>query len=727
MSTRATQRGPQTTELSGGLSHIIVHPLPESRLMLSRVLAVAASVLGVGALVLGPSLPAAAATTYVNVGTGGDVNYLPSTQVDAYAGLSDNARLNAMAQDAYASMKSQTQADAIVRYTGGNGITTTTSPGTIAQIETVSGVYDDALPEIEGHATSVRGGAALSVLGKAGEAVGVYYLGTSLVNGVGKIIGVDPEGIVCENTGTDVIGSLVRIVDGASCPANDFSPEFKPNTDASGGLSLSVCYSDGVCTMLAGSITEQANGAPSYYRESACFTIQANGQSGHGFQLIYRGVGGDERNMLLWNGGNAPTVSTPCKTGQVPAAGAIGDNGIEGNYVQGQDKAKAAYADWQNRWCGVVTIAQYNAAGGPSCSAIPQDQQATPLQSNPTRTMKCVTVGTDGVTYTGAPVDYTETDTVLPTPQCKDLPAGVLPQSTSITSTKDGDTSTLGKWDTDSKVLDWAKTYPACTVQSLCSLSLQTKTAKGWSTCKDGDTICGDWFTNPTKDDTYRCVYGIPGSQSTVNLSECDIYQNRFTPEAQKTGDTLTDPKTGKPLTNPKPTNNPSTDAAISNRPASDGDTRSNCFPSGWGAANPVNWVMQPVTCAMENLFVPKASTLPKAQLALRSSVNNSAFGTIKTNVGALGVVGFGSGCSGIPVEWDIFGNHFELYLLRACAGDPLHAVAAAVHTILSGLIVTLALLSILRYLAIIFGFQGLGTRIERAREDSRSGEGNAS
>lgn len=703
---------------------MILHSRPDWFPMLSRVLAVSAAFLGGAALLLGPALPAAAATaptSYANVGTGGDVNYLPSTQLGKYDGLTDNQRLNQMAQDAYASMKTQSQTDSVVRFTGGTGIVTTTSPGQVTQyIETVDGVLEDDAREIRGQTTSIRTGGALRALGTAGEAIGAYSLGTAAVNGAAALLGIDTNGTVCRSTADGSLGSkLIRLADGAVCAADPFAPEYVKNADVvaghkAGWLTYPIPWScpnsvagDGCYGIYT--LTPQPKAVSGLQTLTLENQITSNPQDGIYATGLCRAPSDPNSTITT-------TVGGPFQFGR-------GTNSYELDMNCPAPQVLYAWTLSTSPWGARDDPDKYLSENVRTWfSPLSPNVRPEGPSANPTRTMRCVTVGTDGKTYAGAPSTYTEEELSMPTPACADLPDGVMPSKVTVERTTDGKTETdvLGTWDTDQDVLDWAKQYPACTVHSLCNTSLQTKTATGWKTCTDGDPTCADWFTSPQKNDTYRCMYGIPGSQSLVNLSECDLYQNRFTPDAQKTGNTLTDPKTGKPLQNPKPANNPATDPAVSNRPISDGETRAQCFPTGWGAVNPVNWVMQPVTCAFQNLLVPKASTIPNARIAVRSAVNNSTIGTLQTNVGALGVVGFGNGCSGLPVEWSIFGGHFKLNLLAACPGDPLHAVAAATHTILAGLIVTLSLLAILRYIAVIFGFSGLGRQMEVARLEAQ-------
>lgn len=231
--------------------------------------------------------------------------------------------------------------------------------------------------------------------------------------------------------------------------------------------------------------------------------------------------------------------------------------------------------------------------------------------------------------------------------------------------------------------------------------------------CVEGDTTCADWFPDSkTNPDRYECRFG----GKAVDLSECTALAPTFQPD-RKPGYEYGDPKTGKPVRNPT-ASNPDNGSAVAPAPGSSSSNPSgSCFPNGWSAFNPVQWVVKPVGCALQAAFVPPAATVSASQVTIQNAVATSSLGSITNDLAGFGAVGIADGgCRGIPIDFHMYSLDVKSNLLAACSGDPLYAVAATTHTILSGVIVSAGLLACLRYLATIFGFSGLGRQVEVAR-----------
>lgn len=336
------------------------------------------------------------------------------------------------------------------------------------------------------------------------------------------------------------------------------------------------------------------------------------------------------------------------------------------------------------------------------------------LSANPDRYISCDIKGTDGSYASIAGATFTETmqDWSSAVPACPTLPAEVLPDTTTLTL------HTVGGSD---QVL-WTSKLPPETAQALtgkyktclstvCQLILK----KNGVSCFDG-ADCTGWFTDPARDTTYTCEY----ASQAVALSECTVYAPTWQPDALRTGEVYGDPITGKPAPNsPDPIERAAapvkgTDNATQTAPHGNADDPSReCFPGGWSVFNPIEWVQKPIQCAFSWAFIPRASVLKATQDKVTTALDNSGLGTIQRNTTNLALVGIpGGGCGGIPLRFDLGGSkgvHVDTHILAACPGDPLAPAAATTKTILTGLIITAGFLSILRYIATIFGMSGLG------------------
>jgi len=105
-------------------------------------------------------------------------------------------------------------------------------------------------------------------------------------------------------------------------------------------------------------------------------------------------------------------------------------------------------------------------------------------------------------------------------------------------------------------------------------LQLVHVTSTGDEPCEAGPEACRYWGQDPNKDNDYKCLDG----GVAVALSKCDVLVQRYNPPADPAGD-----------------------------PSGDGQE---CFPSGWGLMNPVEWVYMPVRCALVWAFVPDGDVI---------------------------------------------------------------------------------------------------------------------
>lgn len=154
----------------------------------------------------------------------------------------------------------------------------------------------------------------------------------------------------------------------------------------------------------------------------------------------------------------------------------------------------------------------------------------------------------------------------------------------------------------------WALTlpteYPQC-MNTTCLLELFEVIPSGSPQyCGAYAVACPEWYTNPQKTSKFECHYG----PYVVDLAKCDVYRapGQLVPNTELDPDKGTmrpvapGPDGGLPVPTPSPTAPPTQ------------QTGDGCFPKGWGAFNPVEWVMKPVGCALQKAFVPSTATQTK-------------------------------------------------------------------------------------------------------------------
>lgn len=139
--------------------------------------------------------------------------------------------------------------------------------------------------------------------------------------------------------------------------------------------------------------------------------------------------------------------------------------------------------------------------------------------------------------------------------------------------------------------------------------------------CAPGDVECENWIeqnnADPNKDTStsrFKCKFG----PYIVPMSVCSMLEKAYRPggapatEENTDGDPSTsnnnDPN-GNPIAAPAPapvagttpgtTPGPGTGGQVAPGPAGDTKARE-CFPTGWAAFNPVEWVLKPLRCAFE-------------------------------------------------------------------------------------------------------------------------------
>lgn len=251
-----------------------------------------------------------------------------------------------------------------------------------------------------------------------------------------------------------------------------------------------------------------------------------------------------------------------------------------------------------------------------------------------------------------------------------------------------------------------AQNYPQCALQA-CYYAIFVDGSK----CEVISGIassagCHSWSTlarsaDPLQQDRVQCKYG----PYTVEVDLCwwleRVYENgRSTATKQNTDgvpDTYTPPAPA-PYSNPSPSPSSTTTGQPTPTPTPSGlpepctagqacvgppqsAPAAQCWPNGWAAFNPAEWVLQPLRCA----FIPRTEKVNEVKTRVGLDVQTSGVGPLVDAVGdPIEALASGDGCSGIQFDLPIGGQTFHGSILNACSGSM--ATAAHISSALIGL-----------------------------------------
>lgn len=215
-------------------------------------------------------------------------------------------------------------------------------------------------------------------------------------------------------------------------------------------------------------------------------------------------------------------------------------------------------------------------------------------------------------------------------------------------------------------------------------LKLWKITTAGKASCMTWAADCKDWWTKTNSGtsqppgETFRCEWG----GQWVKLAECGVYRRTFDDTETDTGK-ITDPETGE-----------TTDWTT----VVEGDMNTGltpgqrCLTEWTQIVNPIEFVLQPVKCALVWAFVPSPPKLEAFGTKLDQKWKQSTPGQLATAFAGIGLAfeALGDGnCSGIPIQLptsinpngtpDTETEHF----MAACSGI-LQPVAAATYWIMT-------------------------------------------
>lgn len=353
----------------------------------------------------------------------------------------------------------------------------------------------------------------------------------------------------------------------------------------------------------------------------------------------------------------------------------------------------------------------------------PQGESRRPADTspNPNRYLKvtdtCVDSNGNPTLEVGTSAAFHETDASLPSwPTPPDCPSGTVLSKTSWTETGDGVAAktVLPDYVVPDAVKTWEQNFPECVGNPNCHTKLNKVGPAGTSTgsCLDDAGLCTGWFTDPDKTDDYQCTYGPDVDPTPVDLSECNMYAPSFEPAKVAAGVAYGDPKTGasadtNPVTDPTTGKSASTDPTTPDPTGASSGAHGSCFPSGWGALNPVEWVEQPVKCALEWAFVPDSSTMTSLANSIGGGPNSTvkAWGNAWEGMFAPLAATGNSNCDGIPVDLNLGPIDQKFQLLNACS-EPMKTAASISYAFTTFIVVVLGGLSAMRGLTAPFDFR---------------------
>lgn len=253
---------------------------------------------------------------------------------------------------------------------------------------------------------------------------------------------------------------------------------------------------------------------------------------------------------------------------------------------------------------------------------------------------------------------------------------------------------------------EWKATDAECAASKRCVLDLQ----RSGKSCFDNPDACEKWEEEVAADPgahPYQCAY----NDKPVPIAECSVYGPVFDEEQREAGHAYGPPvsDTGGGGSTSTPTNSGDMDGELIGRGGE-------CFPEGWAPANPVDWGLRPIQCAMEWAFVPSPGAVAQAQSDLAGAVAGSGVGALGDSLGDLGsLFSQPASCGGLPFEWSAYGVTVSERLFDACV-SPWDGVANLTNNMIVALSSFLSFLSIWRYIAISWGFVGPGGSIEQTQ-----------
>ncbi|WP_235566593.1 hypothetical protein [Microbacterium sp. Root61] len=339
-------------------------------------------------------------------------------------------------------------------------------------------------------------------------------------------------------------------------------------------------------------------------------------------------------------------------------------------------------------------------------------ETASKSSGDPVRTPKCKITWSDSTVTTGTGIPYKET-TGLPLSAaglgCESAfvskpGAGpdFLPSRIQVESDDGGSITTIS--DQEVPPMTETQRLPMTTGNGR-GLVLEKTVGTILQSCMTWEADCANWWEETdegTTPGTYKCSFG----GVTIDLAECGPYRRTFDTKTDKP--TITDPVTGEDT-------EWSAGPDVNSTNPGTGPTPGDACMAQWASApNPLEWVLQPVKCALVWAFVPRASVVTATQVSIASAWSTTMPGKLPGIVSAALVVpGDPGGCMGphvfmpfssINSSWP----NFDAYPLQACS-SPMAEVAAAARTIGAAILIYLTAMGIIRRASASVNAPGVG------------------
>lgn len=530
------------------------------------------------------------------------------------------------------------------------------------------------------------------------------------VAGIGFRIGFSMAGMVMAPFGISPKDDLCQITGGSNVPLNMVTNALT-GADCSAQMTANTLTPDQQNSDQTATVTPAGIGSKSCTSSGACATMYAI-VSYAGFKMYCLAtdgvVGGYPVALYPTYSSGGTTWYAGSNYGASPATYGTATCPSSAGAVQYSRIGVTADAtSYMSQWRANVNV---------PASQATTVAEPTATKPNPDRHYDCKITGSDGKTYTSSSAGFTQTDPNTAPLKCPTLPGGVLPTNAEVTLVTPGmaDQVVVPEVGTTPAFQAAAAAYPECATAS-CHLQVWTEDGKNCSTV----STCVGWFTDPAKALNYECHYGT----HVVDLAECNVMSNYYDPQKQASGQAYADPETGldvPPATDPQTgvqtpvQTSPKTDEVVSNAPVQDPDEAPReCFPNGWAALNPINWVVQPVQCALSWAFVPRASVVKSDMDSIKNSGAGKAPAVLAAAIAGIQINAPGGGCGGITVPMigpadSVHIGPFQI--LQACPGDMLAPVAMWSRIFGDLGFTVLGLVSVSRHLARVVQYGGLGS-----------------
>lgn len=269
--------------------------------------------------------------------------------------------------------------------------------------------------------------------------------------------------------------------------------------------------------------------------------------------------------------------------------------------------------------------------------------------------------------------------------------------------------------------------YPDCMKVRGCSMQVLLD----GQPCTTAKAECANWpATAAASPSRVICQWGT----YTVPMSDCSALANGYKSETGVVLDPISGgwiaiDTNGNPLPsntipgntyNPTPTPgqapgaspNPGTGTGTGGLPGPvniPGSEGSNCWPSGVAAFNPLEWVLQPVKCALQWAFVPRQDVaqqeMTKVQNAFSKVPVVASIGTVTTAMGTIGgAADGGTGCMGPAFNFDFQSVHEVAYPFNACE-EPVATMARITNAFTTVVVIVLGVLGVVRAFGASVGF----------------------